>query len=103
MTATLRRIDLSCKVLSPVGTGVIMTYAGVETGALVIGGWNLISVFVEYYFLWKVYNTVPALVKQKGMKKSECKLMCEFLLLLLFSFNSVLIVVQWFKSLNLDR
>ncbi|XP_005093972.1 solute carrier family 40 member 1 [Aplysia californica] len=71
MTASLRRIDLSTKVLAPVATGLIMTFAGVEFGALFIGGWNLVSVVIEYYFLWKVYNTVPALRRKKNLKRSE--------------------------------
>ncbi|XP_059174595.1 solute carrier family 40 member 1-like isoform X2 [Physella acuta] len=71
MTASLRRIDLTTQVLAPIATGLIMTYAGVMFGALFIGAWNLVSVFIEYYFLWRVYNTVPALKKKKNLKKSQ--------------------------------
>lgn len=71
MTASLRRIDLATQVLAPIATGLIMSFAGVEFGALFIGGWNLGSVVIEYYFLWKVYNTVPALKKKKDLNKSQ--------------------------------
>ncbi|KAH9518527.1 hypothetical protein Btru_017057 [Bulinus truncatus] len=71
MTASLRRIDLSTQVLAPMATGFIMAMAGVEFGAIFIGSWNFVSVFIEYYFLWKVYNTVPALKEKKDLKKSQ--------------------------------
>ncbi|BFY97245.1 hypothetical protein BsWGS_00285 [Bradybaena similaris] len=71
MTATLRRIDLATQVLAPIATGLIMSFVGVHFGALFIGGWNLCSVVIEYYFLWKVYNTVPALKRKKDLKKSQ--------------------------------
>ncbi|CAG5116589.1 unnamed protein product [Candidula unifasciata] len=77
MTATLRRIDLTTQVLAPIATGLIMSFAGVHFGALFIGGWNLCSVVVEYYFLWKVYNTVPALKKKKDLKKSQVSAVAE--------------------------
>ncbi|CAL1527364.1 unnamed protein product [Lymnaea stagnalis] len=71
MTSLLRFIDLTTQVLAPIATGLIMSYGGVEFGALFIGAWNLGSVFIEYYFLWKVYNTVPALKKRKDLTKSQ--------------------------------
>jgi len=42
-----------------------MAFASTETGALFIGGWNLVSVFVEYWLLWKVYSVVPSLQARK--------------------------------------
>ncbi|XP_041367653.1 solute carrier family 40 member 1-like isoform X2 [Gigantopelta aegis] len=71
MTSSLRRIDLSTKIVAPIATGQIMTYAGLENGALFIGSWNLVSVFVEYFLVWKVYNAVPALKKKKDKRKSD--------------------------------
>lgn len=65
MSSTLRRIDQLTLVLAPVATGQVMTYAGLENGALFIGGWNLGSLVLEYYLLWKVYTTVPALRMDK--------------------------------------
>ena len=74
MTSSLRRIDLTTKILAPVATGQIMTYAGLENGALFIGSWNLVSVFAEYFLVWKVYNAVPALKKKKDKCKSDSML-----------------------------
>ncbi|ESP03171.1 hypothetical protein LOTGIDRAFT_171641 [Lottia gigantea] len=71
MTSTLRRIDLGTKILAPIATGQIMTYLGLEYGAVFIGGWNLVTVFIEYYLIWKVYQTVPALRKKKGVAKCD--------------------------------
>ncbi|GFN75309.1 solute carrier family 40 member 1 [Plakobranchus ocellatus] len=70
MTATLRRIDLVTQILAPIATGLIMSFKGVEFGALFIGAWNVFSVFGEYYLLWKVYNTVPSLKQVKDLQKS---------------------------------
>ena len=81
MTAILRRIDLATQILSPIATGFIISFIGVEYGALFIGGWNVLSVFAEYYLLWKVYNTVPSLRKVKDLRKSEGR---TFLVDLLF-------------------
>lgn len=66
-SAILKSIDLITNIVAPIATGQIMTYASTEIGAIFIGGWNVISVFVEYYLLWKVYTVVPALraVKDK--------------------------------------
>jgi hypothetical protein len=61
MTAVLRRIDLTTNILAPVGVGQIMTYGSLFIGAVFIASWNLLSFFVEYYLLWKVYQSVPAL------------------------------------------
>ncbi|KAK6166093.1 hypothetical protein SNE40_022863 [Patella caerulea] len=71
MTSTLRRIDLATKILAPIATGQIMTYVGLEFGAVFIGGWNLVTVFIEYYLIWKVYQTVPALRKKKDLSKHD--------------------------------
>ena len=71
MTATMRRIDQTTLIVAPIATGQVMTYAGLENGALFIGAWNLGSVAVEYYLMWKVYTTVPALSeKQSGKVKA---------------------------------
>lgn len=70
MTAVLRRIDLATKLLSPVIVGQIMTYVSVVAGSLFIAVWNFLSVFIEYFLLYKVYQAVPSLSK----KKKEVKL-----------------------------
>nr|KAG5714171.1 hypothetical protein BaRGS_018388 [Batillaria attramentaria] len=74
MTASLRRIDQATLILAPIATGQIMTFAGLRNGAVFIAGWNVMSVFVEYYLVWKVYDTVPALRAKKGLLRTERKL-----------------------------
>ena len=71
MTAMLRRIDQISMILAPIVTGQVMTYIGLVYGAIVIGGWNVLSVFVEFYLMWKVYNTVPALKAKKNASRSD--------------------------------
>lgn len=68
LNAVTRAIDLSCKLLAPATAGFIMTYGSDELAAIVIAGWNLFSLVVEFCLLRKVYLLVPALaVKGIGM------------------------------------
>lgn len=71
MTAVLRRIDQTTLILAPVATGQVMTFAGLENGALFIAGWNLASVGLEYYLMWKVYKTMPALSARKDRPENN--------------------------------
>ena len=57
----LRRIDLCCKILAPILVGQIMTYISKVAGVILLAGWNILSVFLEYYLLWKVFQSVSAL------------------------------------------
>ena len=57
----LRRIDLCCKILAPILVGQIMTYISKVAGVLFLAGWNVVSVFGEYFLLWKVFQAVSAL------------------------------------------
>ncbi|KAL4222197.1 hypothetical protein ACF0H5_018234 [Mactra antiquata] len=72
-SAILKSIDLVTNIVAPIATGQIMAYASTEIGALFIGGWNVVSVFVEYYLLWKVYIEVPALRAKKDFCRIEEK------------------------------
>ncbi|KAH9496913.1 hypothetical protein Btru_010169 [Bulinus truncatus] len=70
MTATMRAIDLSTQILAPIVTGQVMDWS-VENGAIFLSVWNLISCIVEYFLLWQVYTTVPALMKLKDARRTE--------------------------------
>ena len=59
--ALMRRIDLCCKILAPIVVGQVMTYISKMAGVLFLAGWNVVSVFGEYYLLWKVFKAVAAL------------------------------------------
>lgn len=61
LNAVTRAIDLSCKILAPTVAGLVMTYASLIIAAVMIAVWNVLSVFVEYALLRKVYNMVPRL------------------------------------------
>ncbi|KAK7109677.1 ferroportin-like [Littorina saxatilis] len=69
MTAMMRRVDQISMILAPMATGQVMGYIGLVYGAIFIGGWNVLSVFVEFYLMWKVYNTVPALKAKKNERR----------------------------------
>lgn len=59
--AILRRIDLCCKILAPILVGQIMTFISKLAGVIFLVGWNVLSVFLEYYLLWNVFQSVTAL------------------------------------------
>ncbi|TYZ68535.1 hypothetical protein PybrP1_000159 [[Pythium] brassicae (nom. inval.)] len=67
LNTTMRRIDLSCKILAPMAFGVIMDFAGTDpttramTGAAVVAIWNVLSTPLEYFMTRDVYELSPAL------------------------------------------
>ena len=60
----LRRIDLTCNILAPISTGLILSYGSLLIGVIFIAGWNILSVFVEYNILSSVYRSCPALANK---------------------------------------
>ncbi|XP_032241201.1 solute carrier family 40 member 1 [Nematostella vectensis] len=67
--AIMRRIDLVCKILAPALVGQVMTYVSKSAGVILIASWNVLSVFVEYFMLLRVYHSVPSLAHKKIDKK----------------------------------
>ena len=65
LNATFRTIDLTCLVLTPMFAGFLFDFVSTVAAAMAIGGWNVVSVFVEYYFLKKIYDTFPDLAVPK--------------------------------------
>ncbi|CAD5123416.1 DgyrCDS11765 [Dimorphilus gyrociliatus] len=61
LNAVVRSIDLSCKILAPIAVGGIMSAFGLQVSAIFIAAWNIVSLFLEYALLKKVYNLVPRL------------------------------------------
>ncbi|VDI15685.1 solute carrier family 40 (iron-regulated transporter), member 1, partial [Mytilus galloprovincialis] len=78
MTSRMRAIDLTTAILSPVATGQIVYFIALQYAAVFIAGWNLVSVFIEYFLIWKVYMEVPAL-KSKMFKTRKDKVDTELL------------------------
>nr|XP_031307644.1 solute carrier family 40 member 1 isoform X1 [Camelus dromedarius]XP_031307645.1 solute carrier family 40 member 1 isoform X1 [Camelus dromedarius] len=74
MNATIRRIDQLTNILAPMAVGQIMTYGSAVIGCGFISGWNLVSMCVEYFLLWKVYQKTPALAVKAALKVEETEL-----------------------------
>lgn len=70
LNAMLRRIDLTCSVVAPAAVGEIMTRTSLIASAIFLAAWNVISVFIEFYLLWKIYYTVPQLQVPKRKDKA---------------------------------
>ena len=65
MNAVFTTINLAALVLSPMFSGLLFHLANQEVVALVIGLWNIISIFIEYYLLISIYNDHPELAMKK--------------------------------------
>ena len=65
MNSVFRTIDLTALVISPAFAGIIFDFASDEAAAATIGIWNVVSVFVEYFLLVKIYREFPDLAKAK--------------------------------------
>lgn len=74
MNATVRRIDQLTNILAPMAVGQIMTFGSAVIGCGFISGWNLVSMCVEYFLLWKVYQKTPALAVKAALKVEEAEL-----------------------------
>ncbi|CDP06418.1 unnamed protein product [Coffea canephora] len=61
MNATIRRIDLVCKLFAPVVSGFIISFVSLTASALTLAIWNILSVCLQYWLLMSVYNGIPAL------------------------------------------
>jgi len=61
MNATMRRLDLVCKLAAPAAVGVLMDNASVTTSSLVVALWNLGSFGAEYALQNVVYQRCPEL------------------------------------------
>lgn len=64
MNSIMRSIDLTTSILAPILVGQLLTYLGKIYSAAFIAGWNLISVFAEYYLLISIYKQTPQLEKK---------------------------------------
>ncbi|KAK1166203.1 solute carrier family 40 member 1-like [Acipenser oxyrinchus oxyrinchus] len=74
MNATVRRIDQLTNILAPLAVGQIITFTSSMAGCGFIVGWNLCSMCLEYFLLWKVYQMTPALAIKTGQKEDEQEL-----------------------------
>nr|QNR87388.1 ferroportin 1 [Hemibarbus labeo] len=71
MNATVRIIDQLTNILAPMLVGQIMSFGSHFIGCGFISGWNLFSMCLEYFLLWKVYQKTPALAFKAGQKNTD--------------------------------
>ena len=60
LNSTMRRIDLICKLLAPLGIGLLDGYS-TKLAIWIVFGQNAISVIVEYFAIAQVYSAIPEL------------------------------------------
>jgi iron-regulated transporter 1 len=63
MLTVMKRIDLFCKTIAPVMIGSLMTF-GPSIGVIVIATWNIISIIIEYQFVFQTYKAFPKLASK---------------------------------------
>lgn len=63
LNAQMRRIDLFCKLLSPLGIALLHSWSAINAVWATLAV-NAVSVSVEYWFIEKVFHTVPSLRKE---------------------------------------
>ncbi|KAJ4891918.1 Solute carrier family 40 member 1 [Raphanus sativus] len=63
MNSVIRGIDLSSKLLSPVITGLIISFVSLKASAITIAFWATITAWVEYWLLKSLYSDVPAIAR----------------------------------------
>jgi hypothetical protein len=61
MFAGMQRIDLVCLIASPLGTGLLMSAAGVSAGVLGIALWNTAAWYPECALLHMAQAKAPVL------------------------------------------
>ena len=65
MNSIFRTIDLVCLTLTPTLAGILFDFTSYLVAALFIGGWNLVSVFLEVALLVSIHRQFPALSETK--------------------------------------
>ncbi|CAI0424027.1 unnamed protein product [Linum tenue] len=61
MNSTIRRIDLTCKLLAPVASGFIISFVSLKASAITLACWNTVAIWLEYFLFMSVYKGIPAL------------------------------------------
>ncbi|TVU07880.1 hypothetical protein EJB05_41255, partial [Eragrostis curvula] len=65
INSVVRRIDLTCNLLAPVFSGVVISFASAQASAAALALWSVASVGVQYGLLVSVYRGVPALAAKQ--------------------------------------
>jgi iron-regulated transporter 1 len=67
MNSIFRTIDLVCLTLTPTLAGLLFDFTSYVVVAIAIGGWNVISVFLEFLLLVSIYRQFPGLSAKKAV------------------------------------
>lgn len=71
INSTMRRIDLVCKLFSPVISGFIISFISLKASAVTLAVWNIMSVWLEYWLFTSVYDGIPALEESSQRRISR--------------------------------
>ncbi|XP_022949805.1 solute carrier family 40 member 1-like isoform X1 [Cucurbita moschata] len=71
INSTMRRIDLVCKLFSPVISGFIISFVSLKASAVTLAVWNIVSVWFEYWLFTSVYDGIPALEESSHRRVSR--------------------------------
>ncbi|XP_042486947.1 solute carrier family 40 member 2-like [Macadamia integrifolia] len=74
MNSVIRRIDLTCKLLAPVFSGLIISFVSLKASAMTLALWNAIAVWLQYWLLMSVYNGIPALGESNQKRMARLSL-----------------------------
>ncbi|CAG5107349.1 Oidioi.mRNA.OKI2018_I69.chr1.g3276.t1.cds [Oikopleura dioica] len=71
VNAWVRRIDQFAMLAGPVIASLAIDHISPWVGGIAIAVWNILSVFVEYYFMKKIYNFFPSLSEKETPKEQD--------------------------------
>merc|ERR1719315_539117 len=79
MNSILRTIELTTYMLAPAAAGQLFTFCGFGLTGLIIAGWNIVSVCLEYLLLALIYRKYPALANKRsgGIASEEIEEMSD--------------------------
>lgn len=69
LNSAMRRIDLICKLIAPVGIGLIDGYS-TKVAIWIVFAQNAVSVLIEYFAIAQVYKAVPELRRGKQLESA---------------------------------
>lgn len=69
LNAVMRRIDLTCKLISPILISMVISTLGTRTGVLIVALMSACSVGLEYLCARRVWNSIPRLRSRKPVSQ----------------------------------
>jgi iron-regulated transporter 1 len=59
LNTSMRRIDLMCSIIAPMAAGGFESLTSSSITAIAIGGWSLISTFIEWRLVYRAWINIP--------------------------------------------